>query len=83
MSSIEKHKHIVVPADGEYKDSLMWVCTKCWPGTNEVLTLGRNLRLTPRCDICGCESKNEDDLNAIWKSWIVRVIRRYWEEHKA
>lgn len=75
--------HIVVSADGEYRDSLVWVCTRCWPTTNEVLTLGRNMRIVTHCEICERKSENDDDLNAIWKSWIARVLQRHWEEHKA
>jgi hypothetical protein len=83
-SSPEESKpgeHVVVKAGGEIGDNLLWVCEACWPPTNEVLTLGNAMNLTSHCALCG-ESKSNKDLNAIWQSWIVRVLRRYWEEKK-
>lgn len=74
-------EHVVVKAGGEIRDNLLWVCEACWPPTNEVLTLGNAMNLTSHCALCG-ESKSNKDLNAIWQSWVVRVLRRYWKEKK-
>jgi hypothetical protein len=77
----EPSKHVVVKAGGEIGDNLLWVCEACWPPTNEVLTLGNAMNLTSHCALCG-EAKSNKDLNAIWQSWVVLVLRRYWEEKK-
>jgi hypothetical protein len=84
-------KHAVECADCAYrpiqetailepKDSVIWVCEKCWPTTNEVLTLGRALSLSKVCDICGYVSQTENDLNPIWKSRIGSVLAKHWEK---
>lgn len=73
--------HIVVREEGEPRDDVLWVCEQCWPTTNEVLTLGRLLSLSKFCGICGYVSRNMDDLNPIWKSWIAKVLWRHWKDH--
>ena len=72
--------HIVISVPDTSNNIVLWVCTKCWPGTNEVLMLG-DLRVPSTCEMCGTVVTVQE-INPIWRSWLVAVLRRHWEEHK-